>query len=129
VVYATGLGPVSVPVGDGQLAPAQRLAYTIESPTALVGRLPAEVLFSGLVPGFAGVYQVNIRMPRDIWTGSQVLLTLRAGDKSASILELKRPVAVKFLSTGVLRPVDDPHAALAELLLRSGSVRWCGRAS
>jgi uncharacterized protein (TIGR03437 family) len=32
--------------------------------TATIGSLPATVLFSGLAPGYTGLYQVNVQVPQ-----------------------------------------------------------------
>ena len=45
----------------------------------LIGGLPAEVAFSGLAPGFVGVYQVNVIVPMDSPTGDSVPLSLSIG--------------------------------------------------
>ena len=56
-LWATGLGPVQ-PSGDLQVTALQ--------PTVTIAGQPAPVLFSGLAPGWFGLYQVNIRMPDGI---------------------------------------------------------------
>lgn len=53
-VYATGLGGVEQRNG---------LQYVTRATEAFVNGSPAEVQFSGLAPGFVGLYQVNVRMP------------------------------------------------------------------
>lgn len=53
-VWATGLGAVE-PSGDFQV--------TTLRPQATVGGVSAPVLYSGLAPGWLGLYQVNIAMP------------------------------------------------------------------
>jgi uncharacterized protein (TIGR03437 family) len=78
VIYATGLGPVSPRPATGAAAPgAEPLARTTITPAATVAGKTSAVLFSGLAPGFAGLYQVNIRIPSDAGTGSlPVLITV-----------------------------------------------------
>lgn len=68
-VYCTGLGAVVAAATPG-------LAETARKPLASLGGLDAEVLFSGLAPGFPGLYQVNVRVPASLPPGPQ-LLTLR----------------------------------------------------
>jgi len=47
------------------VAPAsgQPLYQTVLTPLVTVAGIPAEVLYSGLAPGFAGLYQINFRVP------------------------------------------------------------------
>ena len=66
--YMTGLGPVSPPVADGAPPPANPPAALIAPLVCNISdagsnRLPVEVLFAGLAPGFTGYYQVSVRLP------------------------------------------------------------------
>jgi len=70
VLYATGLGPVTVDVPDGAPAPSNPLAYTEDPFQAFVGGEQCSVPFSGLAPGFVGVYQLNLTLPRDLPSGN-----------------------------------------------------------
>ncbi len=72
VVYATGLGAVNPRQNDGTAAPASPLAQTSSATTVLIDNLPARVLFSGLTPGFVGLWQVNAEVPPNASTGSTV---------------------------------------------------------
>jgi uncharacterized protein (TIGR03437 family) len=47
---------------------------TTANPTVTVGGIPAVVLFCGVAPGFAGLYQINIQIPAGAPTGDQVEL-------------------------------------------------------
>jgi uncharacterized protein (TIGR03437 family) len=40
------------------------LVSTTTQPTVLVNNVSAPVLFSGMSPGYPGVYQVNVRVPQ-----------------------------------------------------------------
>jgi len=52
-----------------------------------VGADAAEVLFSGLVPGYAGLYQFNIRIPQGTQSG-ELDLRVRVGDQSAKLAKM-----------------------------------------
>jgi uncharacterized protein (TIGR03437 family) len=62
--YLTGLGAVDNAVADGAAASTNPLSSCTGSVTATVGGKPSQVLFAGLAPGFAGLYQVNILLPQ-----------------------------------------------------------------
>jgi uncharacterized protein (TIGR03437 family) len=82
-VYATGLGPVRPPVSSGGIPPSGVLVNTVNTPTVLVGNVPASVLFSGLTPQFVGVNQVNVRIPAVAPTGTSVPLQIRIGSSTS----------------------------------------------
>lgn len=69
VIYTTGLGPVTVDVPDGYPAPTNPLAYTVDPFQMLVEGEQTRVYFSGLAPGFVGVYQLNVTLPGDLPSG------------------------------------------------------------
>ena len=81
-IFVTGLGkatPGGDPAGDplpaGELAPG---GYnTVETPVVTIGGIQAIVDFSGLAPGFSGLYQINARVPFGAQAGDQVPLTIR----------------------------------------------------
>jgi uncharacterized protein (TIGR03437 family) len=78
-VFATGLGPVTNRPATGA-SPSDQLAETELDVTARVGGVePVAVRFSGLAPGFVGLYQVNIQLVGDLPSGPAVPLTLSAG--------------------------------------------------
>jgi uncharacterized protein (TIGR03437 family) len=72
VMYATGFGPVSPAVPDGQ-APAG-LSYTTLQPLITIGGLPTEVDFSGAAPYFVGLTQLNIAVPGEAPSGPNDLV-------------------------------------------------------
>jgi uncharacterized protein (TIGR03437 family) len=77
-LYANGLGPVDSPIASGQVPASGRIVRTTATPIVLVGNAPATVLFSGLTPGFPGIYQVNFSVPQ-VPAGNTVPLQLQAG--------------------------------------------------
>jgi uncharacterized protein (TIGR03437 family) len=68
-MYGTGLGATAPPVPAGQPSPANPVAHATLTPVVLVGDVQAQVLFAGLTPGLAGVYQVNIVVPGGLTPG------------------------------------------------------------
>ena len=63
-VYATGLGAVDNPVSTGAAAPSSPYSRAGGSVSALIGGQSTQVLFAGLTPGYAGLYQVNLAIPQ-----------------------------------------------------------------
>jgi uncharacterized protein (TIGR03437 family) len=68
-LFANGLGPVTNPPASGDPASGTTLSETTRRPVVTIGGQPAEILFSGLAPGFPGLYQINARIPSGIATG------------------------------------------------------------
>jgi uncharacterized protein (TIGR03437 family) len=68
-LYGTGFGRVESQPADGIPAPVDPLARTIMPITCWawgadnIARLDIPVFFAGLAPGFAGVYQMDVRVP------------------------------------------------------------------
>ena len=79
VIYLTGLGAVNPPVDDGEPAGSQPLSVTVNTPVVQIGGQGASVLFSGLVPGYVGLYVVNVRVSSSTPEGLSVPLTISQG--------------------------------------------------
>jgi uncharacterized protein (TIGR03437 family) len=71
-LFCTGLGAVDQTVPDGAAAPASPLANTVTTPTVTIGGKNAQVSFSGLAPGFVGLYQIDVTVPSGVAPGNQV---------------------------------------------------------
>lgn len=73
-IYLTGGGPSLPLLPTGQAAPTNPLATTFFQPTVGIGGRGAVVLFSGLAPGFIGLYQINVLVAEDAPVGEAVSL-------------------------------------------------------
>jgi uncharacterized protein (TIGR03437 family) len=71
-IFCTGLGAVTPAVADGAGAPTSPLSTTVATPTVTVGGTVAKVTFSGLSPGFVGLYQIDAIVPSGLTPGNQV---------------------------------------------------------
>jgi uncharacterized protein (TIGR03437 family) len=78
-IYATGLGDVSNRPGLGSASPVDPLATTVATPSVTVGGVAALVSFSGLAPGYVGLYQINVQVPAGAPTGPDIPILLTIG--------------------------------------------------
>jgi uncharacterized protein (TIGR03437 family) len=73
-IFATGLGPVNMSIASGVAAPSvPPFAMTVNAPTVTVAGINASVPFSGLAPGYVGLYQLNFVVPTTTPAGTQNL--------------------------------------------------------
>jgi len=96
-IYLTGLGKAT-PNGDpngkvlptGSLAPTNGsvLYKTIDSPKVTIGGVDAGVSFSGIAPGNAGQYQINVQVPSGIKPGDDVTLIVTMPDGSTDTVTI-----------------------------------------
>ncbi len=93
-VFCTGLGAVSPAQTSGQPAPST-LTATQAATTATIGAQPATVTFSGLAPGFVGLYQVNVTVPQNAPSGDAVPLVLTVGGAASNIVSNMVTLAVQ----------------------------------
>ena len=108
ILYATGLGEVRPPAtagnpgGDG--ARWGPLNEVTEPVRVTVGGKPATVLFAGLAPGLAGVYQINLQLAQDVPVGRQPVV-VSIGQRSSQ--------ANVWVAVGIRRdPAEVVKAAL-----------------
>jgi uncharacterized protein (TIGR03437 family) len=85
VIYATGLGRTSPAVEAGTASPSEPLALAMTQPEVALDGSPAAVDYAGLTPGGIGVYQINVRIPGRVTSGSSVPLTIRQGGGATTI--------------------------------------------
>jgi uncharacterized protein (TIGR03437 family) len=100
-IYCTGLGPVNNPPGTGKAASGDPLSTTTTTPTVTIGGVAATVSFSGLAPGFVGLYQVDVEIPQGVPGGSTQPLVLSIGGvKSNTVTIAIAGLAASKISAG-----------------------------
>jgi uncharacterized protein (TIGR03437 family) len=84
-IYCTGLGGVTHQPATGALSGGNPISFTVANPVAAsIGGVSTPASFSGLAPGFLGLYQVNVQVPASAPIGSAVPLTISIGGKTSN---------------------------------------------
>jgi uncharacterized protein (TIGR03437 family) len=98
VIYALGLGPTKgTRVAAGAVSPSATPAETADTVKVFFGDKrysQAEMIveWSGLVPGFVGLYQINIYVPGDRLRGDDLDVTIRVGTVENRFIEAVKPM-------------------------------------
>jgi uncharacterized protein (TIGR03437 family) len=120
-VFLTGLGDVNPSVADGSAGPTSPLSYSVYYSTsasanevyASIDAVSAPIVFAGLAPTLAGLYQVNLQIPTGLSAGdhtlaisgpdsytAQALISIGSGTASTSSAVTPSEVAAPRLFTG-----------------------------
>jgi uncharacterized protein (TIGR03437 family) len=131
-VYLTGLGAVSPTIADGAAGLPYPYATTPAGTiTAYIGGVQATVGYSGLAPGLAGLYQINLTVPAGLTAGDNNLDIAGPDSYSSECLiavgtpSASAPAAVPAYRA-VPRALSQPRAIIptlngrAEPLFRAG---------
>ena len=90
VLYVNGMGPVDHQPPSGEPTPLPPPLANTVLPTVTIGNIAAHVDFSGLSPGWVGLYQVNVDGPQNAATGPQPIVVSIGGVASkASVLPVE----------------------------------------
>lgn len=79
ILYAAGLGRASPDTTSGKVvASAAKIAALAQLQVTIGETLvpAADILYAGLAPGFAGLYQINLRMPAKLGTDPEIRLSV-----------------------------------------------------
>jgi uncharacterized protein (TIGR03437 family) len=87
VVYLAGMGPTTIPVASGAASPSGPLANTSDAPAVtLNSEAVTNILFSGLTPTLAGLYQIDLQVPGDAPNGDLTLVINQPGFKGTPVI-------------------------------------------
>src|ERR1019366_7454201 len=112
-IYGTGQGQVSPSVIDGAAAPSSPLSSTVAVPTSsgttcsnsqpsmgvAIGSSFGDVKYSGLAPGFIGLWQINVLIPQGLTAGNVGVRVVINGTPSNTVT-----VAVRCRREGRMEP-------------------------
>jgi uncharacterized protein (TIGR03437 family) len=87
-IYCMGLGAVSNQPADGAPASSTTLSQTSVTPSVTIGGVTANASFSGLAPGFVGLYQVNVQVPAAVAAGSAVTVSMSIGGVTSNTVTI-----------------------------------------
>jgi uncharacterized protein (TIGR03437 family) len=86
----TGRGLLNATTGqpytmkDGEANPFNPLVVTSETPVVTIGGKVAVIYYSGLAPGYVGLWQLNIQIPPDAPSGLAVELEVKFGGRTSN---------------------------------------------
>ncbi len=80
-IFATGGGATTPALLPGEAAPSSGnpLVQTNVQPTVTIGGVNATVKFSGMAPGWVGLWQINAEVPASVTPGNAVPLVVTSG--------------------------------------------------
>ena len=82
VMYATGEGQTDPAGEDGKLS-EQPYPVPLLAVSLTIGGLPADIGFAGAAPGFAGLLQINARVPAAVSPGNDIPVVVKVGDATS----------------------------------------------
>ena len=87
-IYCMGLGAVSNQPADGAAALSSPLSETSTLPQVTIGGISETATFSGLAPGFVGLYQVNALVPEGVTAGGAVPVAISIGGATSNTVTI-----------------------------------------
>lgn len=91
IAYFTGQGALDQAISTGAVAPPTVLSRTKSATSATVGGLPAQVMYSGMTPGYVGLAQANIVVPNLPSGEFPLILTIGGVISNAGMISVDAP--------------------------------------
>jgi uncharacterized protein (TIGR03437 family) len=82
ILWGIGFGPVQPAVPAGQLASTSQISYGVNMPAVFIGGVQADPIYSVLAPGYAGLFQVAVKVPQALADGAQPVVVQLGGYSS-----------------------------------------------
>lgn len=118
-IYTTGLGDVVPVIADGAAGVLSNTGNTI---AVDIGGIAAPITYSGLAPGLAGLYQVNIQIPSGLTAGDNYL---NIGNKNGSSYSVEALIPIgSGGSASSAESADRPTVSRRPQNASGGSRSW-----
>jgi uncharacterized protein (TIGR03437 family) len=88
LLFLTGLGAVTPTIQDGAAAPSNPLSQVPGDVKVYIGGRQATVLFKGLAPGLAGLYQINLTVPSNAPIGTAIPLAIETPEAFHDMVDI-----------------------------------------
>ena len=88
LLFLTGLGPVTPIIQDGAAAPSSPLSQVPGDVKVYIGGRQATVVFKGLAPGLAGLYQINLTVPANAPIGTAIPLAIETPEAFHDMVDI-----------------------------------------
>jgi uncharacterized protein (TIGR03437 family) len=85
VLYLAGLGATDTVVATGAAAPSSPLIHPLISPTLTLDGSSVPIAFVGLVPGYVGLYQIDVQIPANAPNGDLLLSVGQPGAVASNV--------------------------------------------
>jgi uncharacterized protein (TIGR03437 family) len=87
-IFCTGLGAVTNQPATGDAAPGAPYSLTQTQPTVSIGGVAAVLQYSGLAPGYVGLYQVNAQVPMSVSPGNAVPVVISVQSSTSNTVTI-----------------------------------------
>jgi hypothetical protein len=86
VIYLSGLGQTNNVIPDGTATPASPFSIPVVAPVLTLNGVSIPIYFSGLTPGYVGLFQMNFQVPPGTPNGDMQLVVSQAGTAGNSTI-------------------------------------------